>query len=420
MPRRFSDAQIWSKLVEELGAEHISRKHVQQALEDSYRIQGTFLDASDPHCLYPVTSGDDEGIFSVECGEPATRRSHSIQKDKSLKEIASFDGGVRGGGPYVYQFSPDIQQALHATSGPAEDGRTALGQVWPWEITKIDPKGVTIEQASVRHFACNLHDQSTHALARADNFAIPELGDRRCLDERDPSTELGSFLEDLFVLAHRTLLYRISQLRGAEQAAAQLLQKRSADGNRYAVDLILDVLRDLSGRLTELYREKLKFDQRIMDGFQSIQLIHHISKVEPTVRYACAEYTTIRARAGNQRTYVWVSVNVLPLEGITWLIMSHQAKSGTANYAIRSEFESMSNNLPYKRRGTDLRLMGNFLNLYVAPDDFRNLAAEDQAELSSSVAQSVFGDTLSKGLALLGASDGGQVAIGRANDKLRA
>ena len=420
MSQDFSEAQIWSKLVEERGVEHISTKHIQQALDDIYLLQGFFLDDSDPHCLYPVTSIDGEGTFSVECGEPAKRRSHSIQRDTSLKEIASHDGGARGGGAYVYQFFPDIQQALQATSGPAQDGRTALGQVWPWEIGAIDPQPVTIEQASVMHFACNRHDQGTHALARADNLVVPELEGRRYLDERNPPTGMKPFMENLSVLAHRTLLYRISQLRGVEQAAAQLLVKRSAEGNRYAVDIIVGVLQDLSSKLTELYREKLAFDQRIADGFQSMQLIHHIGQLEPTVRYACSEYTTIPARAGNQQRHVWVSVNVLPLEGITWLIMSHRIKRSTANHDVKSKFQSMSSNLPYNRRRTDLHLMGNFVNLYASPDDYRNLPTEDRADIASTVAQSVYGDTLSKGLALLGESEGGRAAIGSAKDKLRA
>ena len=87
----------------------------------------------------------------------------------------------------------------------------------------------------MRHFACNDHDQGTSALARADNLVVPDLHGRTILYDRSPPPGLEAFMESLFFLAYRTLLFRISQLRGVEQAASQIHQERSAEGNRYAV-----------------------------------------------------------------------------------------------------------------------------------------------------------------------------------------
>lgn len=419
MPQNFSDAQILGKLAEEPGVGQISRDQIQQALADVHLLQNKFLDASDPHCLYPVASRGGDGTFSEECGKPATRDSHSIQRARSLREIASRDGRGNGRGLYVFQFFPDIDAALRRTSGITPDGRNALGQVWPWEITEIPPHSVTIDRASVMHFACNEHDQSTDALARADNLVVPAFKEEFLyLDERCPPSGMKPFMESLFVLAYRTLLHRISQYRGAEQAAAHLHMKRSVEGNRFAVKLIIEILSDFADRLTELYKVKMIYEQRILGVPEYKTLIHCIGRFNPTIRYTCAEYTPVNLFVRNRKTEVWLSMNVLLLEGVTWLIVSRPCQSSTVNHAIKNKVQLMLRNYPHQRRRTDFDLMCELVNLYASPDDYRNLSAEDQAEISSTVAQSVFRDTHSRILTLLRESAGGQAAIRRVEHKL--
>ncbi len=166
----------------------------------------------------------------------------------------------------MYQLFPDMSHTVEQTSGAStSSGRNALGQKMPWEIEEIPPHRVTVEQASTGHFACDEHDQSDDALARADNIEVPELDRRTVLHEHNLVLGFESFMETLVALAHRTLIFRISQLRGVEKAGSQLLMERSAEGNRYGARLILEVLEDLSGKLETLYRLKQGFDRRILN-----------------------------------------------------------------------------------------------------------------------------------------------------------
>ena len=209
----------------------------------------------------------------MDCGQSSKRRSHSIQQAKPLEEIACHDGRVRGGGPYVYQFFPDIQHTVEQTSAPSPGGgRIALAQKWPWEVEEIPPRPVTTEEASVGYFACDVHDQKMGGLGRADNLVVPDLRGMDTLHDHDPPPGLEPFMESLFFLAYRTLLFRISQLRGVEKAASQIHQERSAEGNRFAVAMMLEVFRDLSDKLTELYRFKQGYDRRILGEPGAIHL----------------------------------------------------------------------------------------------------------------------------------------------------
>ena len=127
MRREISDAETWSGIVQESGVGFIPSTQIHQALKDIYRLQDIFSDEASPTCLYSVRHNDDNLAYPVECQKPAERRSHSIQKAKSLEEIACHDGQVPGGGLYVYQFFPDIHDTVQQTSAATPGGgRQAL------------------------------------------------------------------------------------------------------------------------------------------------------------------------------------------------------------------------------------------------------------------------------------------------------
>ena len=420
MRREISDAEIWSGIVQESGVGFIPSTQIHQALKDIYRLQDIFSDEASPTCLYPVGCSDDNLAYPVECRKPAERKSHSIQKAKSLEEIACHDGHVPGGGPYVYQFFPDIYDTVKQTSAATPGGgRPALAQKWPWEIKELPPHPVTIEEASVRHFACNDHDQGTSALARADNLVVPDLDGRTILDEHSPPPGLEGFMESLFFLAYRTLLFRISQLRGVEKAASQVHQERSTEGNRFAVKLTLEVLTELSDKITELYRFKRGYDQRILGDSEAIHLVHHVASFRPIIRYACAEYTPVAVRRGKKTRKYLISLNVLLLQGVTWFIASHPCQRYSVNNAIRKEIARMLSTVPKQRRFEDLRMMCNSTNLYASPEEYRSMPERDKAKISSSMATTIFGEVLSQGLTVLRSSEGGQQVIRRVEAKVR-
>ena len=227
-------------------------------------------------------------------------------------------------------------------------------------------------------------------------------------------------MESLFFLAYRTLLFRISQLRGVEKAASQVHQERSAEGNRFAVKLTLGFLADLSEKITELYRFKRAYDQRILGESGAIHLVHHVASFHPIIRYACAEYASVEVRRGKKTRKIWMSLNVLPLQGVTWLIASYPCRRGSVNIEIRKVIARMLSTVSSRRRREDLRMMCNSTNLYASPEEYRSMPEEDKAKISSSVATTVLGETLSQGLTILRSSEGGQRVIRRVEAKVRA
>ena len=421
MRREISDAEIWSGIVQESGVGLIPSTQIHQALRDICRLQDIFSDEASPTCLYPVGYSDDNLAYPVECQKPAERKSHSIQKAKSLEELACHDGHVSGGGPYVYRFFPDIYDTVKETSAaPPGGGRRAPAQKWPWEIKEFPPHPVTTTEASVRHFACDDHDQASSALARADNLVVPDLDGRIILNDHSPPTGLEAFMESLFFLAYRTLLFRISQLRGVEKVASQVHQERSAEGNRFAVNLTLGFLADLSEKIAELYRFKRAYDQRILGESGAIHLVHHVASFHPIIRYACAEYAPVEVRRGKKTRKIWMSLNVLPLQGVTWLIASYPCRRGSVNIEVRKVIARMLSTVSSRRRREDLRMMCNSTNLYASPEEYRSMPEEDKAKISSSVATTVFGEMLSQGLTVLRSSEGGLHVIRRVEEKVRA
>ena len=422
MPRReVSDAEIWRGIVQKTGVGSIRMAQIGQALDDIHRLEDIFSDELNPLCLYPVGNSDDSLGYPLDCGKSAKRRSHSIQRAKSLKEIACHDGGVPGGGLYVYQLFPDISHTVEQTSGASpSSGRHALGQKMLWEIDEIPPHRVVIEQASTGHFACDEHDQSDDALARADNIEVPDLGGKTVFHDHNPVPGFESFMETLAALAHRTLIFRISQLRGVEKAGAQLLMERSAEGNRYGARLILEVLEDMSGKLEILYRFKQGFDRRILGDSDAMHLVHHVVRFPPTIRYCCSEYTTVKISRGKRKQDIWMSINVLPLEGVTWLIVSHPCHRHPVEIEIGKWIDRMVSADPKQRQQLDLQTMQSCPNLYVSPDEYRVMRDEDKSNLSRSMATALFGDLLSQGLKILRSSEGGQAAIQRVEARVRA
>ena len=86
-------------------------------------------------------------------------------------------------------------------------------------------------------------------------------------------TVLVPFTEALFVLAYRTLIFRISQLRGSAKVAVDALKEQMDEGNWYAAGLVVPQVSDLSAVLTELYRLKTGFGSRLLKEPPGVHLI---------------------------------------------------------------------------------------------------------------------------------------------------
>ena len=417
MKRKITDAEIWDGIVNESDVGFIPLSQLSDAVEAVSKLRVPLSDESSPKCLYPVGHSDDALSHPAECRALSLNKSHSIQELGPLKEIASDDGD----GSYVIQFFPDLERVMIQTKGPSPRGGSQVpGHKWPWEIKDIPPHPVPISRASVGHFACSFHDRDRNALASADNLEVPDFRGKSLLEDRQPPPGLECFIERLFFLAYRTLLFRISQLRGSEQAAGQTLLERSDAGNRFAVRMTLRVLDDLSDRLIKLYRIKNGFDRRILGDSSALHLVHHVVRFRPSIRYVCAEYGPIDIRTGRRVEAVWMSVNILALGSETWLIVSHPCQRRSVEIGIEQEVRRISTPDQMQRRQQDLRMMRTCINLYVSPSEAEFLSPGERSSTSRSMAEAVFEEPLKEGLEILRSSKASNGLITRIESRLRS
>ena len=93
------------------------------------------------------------------------------------------------------------------------------------------------------------------------------------------------------------------------------------------MDSLLDNLKELSSVSLELHRHKLLFDQDLV-GSRPLPMVHHIVPFQPIVRYAASEYLPMKrseVREKEGTTDAYVSMNVIPDDHVTWLVLSHPA-----------------------------------------------------------------------------------------------
>ena len=231
-----------------------------------------------------------------------------------------------------------------------------------------------------------------------------------------PPPGLGQFLSALSVLAYRTLLSRVSQLHGVEKTAVKVLARQVDANNRFGIESCLGRLDEISRLLTQICRRKSGFDRRILGEPSALSLVHHVVEFQPIARYTLCEYFPFKY--GNRRKSIWVSVNVLPIAGRTWLIVSHPWTRIGDVRAISREIGSWATEEPRLRMRQDLDAFVGFTNLYVSPDDFRALPEWARSSVACKMALKVCEEPFDKVLEYLRSSPAGQDLVSRCERRL--
>ena len=410
MRSKLLPSQFWGAIVREWGLEFMAPADLEGAMKALSRARAGLADEISPTCLFPVKLGEKEWSLPIPCGGDAGRGSHSIQEAGPLREIAAPGGR----GPYVLGFFPRIGQLTDLTRGVA--GRPATR--WLWDIPAVPPRPVGVGDASVAHFACSLHDSNRSYLGAADNLEIPDLGGRRVFEDREPPTGLAQFMHSLFVLAHRTLLFRFSQLRGVEKTAISTLSEQSDADNRFGVQSCLGRLEELSRLLTAIGREKSGYDRRSLGNNSALGFVHHVVEFVPSIRYAFSEFIPFEYRSGSKQKSIWSAVNVLPINGRTWLILSHPQTSNSDIRGISQEVRNWTTINPTSRKRLDLEAFTNLTNVYASPVDFEGLPGSDRSALASRVAWKICEEPFEEGIELLRSSPRGRDLVERLEREL--
>ena len=233
-------------------------------------------------------------------------------------------------------------------------------------------------------------------------------------DDSHPPSGFECVVEPLFYLAYRTLLFRISQFRGTEREIFKHLGIQIDSGNRFGVESSLDLHRDASSVLSQLYRFKDGFDRRVLGDRSAMPLVHHAVPFVPMVRYAASEFNRISHIEYRGVDHVWAAMNVLPVSGVTWFIVSHFRLSDNYHYSlVRNRVLDFVASSTTARREADLDGFLSWINLYVSIHDYRSLSECDRTFIESRIAWQVCQEPFSKGLEILASTPAGNLEIAR-------
>ncbi len=411
---RFDNAEIphlMHKMIEDSGSQYIQRKQVQDALDLLSVSRVGIRDEQDPRCLLASSlslefGGPELEHQPVDCGADASADVHSITENGVLSRIASPERRGRE----VLRFMPDFHQ-LTALSKKGDEHPGTRG---PWEIDRVPPSRVPISQASACHSTCADHDGDFFgSVDRLDLSTITDY--QRIIDNNH------GLAESLSRLAYRTLLFRISQMRGLELELTRKRLEQVSTGNRFAVDVLDANLKDISGLVLSLYREKLLYD-RIVVWYHRNNLVHHLMPFQPRVRFAASEYIDIpcRCKSDHSTTFEFLaSVNVLPGDGRSWLLVTYPQErckriyygSTVANWV--KDFCATSV-VGFKHQ---LNAMATWPNLYCSPGDYDQLCEQDRSTVEQIVARITCRDPFGRYLEILERSPRGADLIKKWRDK---
>ena len=396
-----------NRMVDDLALDFIQREVVRDALTILGLTAIGIRDEKDPTCLLacaielrnsPVT-----GRQPVNCGLPSDANTHSITESGPLHRISSLGKG----GAEVLRLMPNARELADFTKG--ENGYP--GSEWLWNVKRIDPKCVPISLASVGHPTCADHDRDVWVPADGLKFYIPERYSRRHV----VGTSSGLF-EALFLLAYRTLLYRLSQFRGLELEASNKRVEQVRSGQRFGVDLMDQVLQELSAIARSLYADKLIYD-RCYVGIRRTGFIHHMMPLRPYIPFAASEYlefTCSWPEKWHSDHTAWAAVNVIPAARATWLTVSHiENRCPRFVINVANQVKDFCADTPAVKKREHLNALQTWTNAYCSPEAYWALPDPDRAEIEEGIARTVCQEPHERFLRLLESTPRGAEMVAR-------
>lgn len=240
---------------------------------------GRLAEQTPASCLIPRDDGNGHAV--VDCNLN-TASSHAIQ-EKVLQRIATTNHGRQ-----------EVLDFMSIRTAPlAVECQGPGGEMWhkkPWDIERLPPRPVTTRSASARHFACNKCDSATFGPIENVAIAWPAWPTLLTLDDIRPDPKHSGLSEQLFLLAYRCLLQRVSQFRGLIANDDYIARDQTAsDAFRRFVEVRQPISRE-NLRVLELL--KTKFDRRLT-GIANLPMAHWVAPVEPAFPIASTAFTPV-------------------------------------------------------------------------------------------------------------------------------
>lgn len=199
------------------------------------------------------------------------------------------------------------------------------GEMWrrnPWDIERLPPTLVSTKQASARHFACNKCDSSIFKPIEGAGIAWPELPACVAVDDINLEQDQSHFSHQLFLLACRCLLQRLSQFRGLVAAIGYAVSDRQiSDGYRRILDERQHRYQQILDRLKSL---KSKYDRRLT-CIAALPMIHRVVPGEPAFPIASTSFTPVTVNGRHIATTIYPEPLERPdrhIEWRHWMILS--------------------------------------------------------------------------------------------------
>ena len=351
-----------------LFADGTTGEFVEQSFRSMQASNNRLAEQLPASCL--IARNDGHGHAVVDCSRK-TDNSHVIQ-EKVLRRISTSNPG-----------RTEVLDFMHIDTIPlAKQCQGPDGEMWhkqPWDIERLPPQLVRTRSASARHFACNPCDKATFRLIEDVRIDWPSWPNSATIDDMHPNQDYGDLPEQLFLLAYRCLLQRMSQVRGSITADLHTANRLPiTDHYQSVLKARIPRSRAAFAKLTNL---KSKYDRRLV-GVANLPMVHEVVPIEPAFQIASAAFTP----AGHEH----IATTVYPEQiersdgtaGIKhWLVISVESGHRWA-LATKINALAVAAQQSTRNRGSSIDWTVNYviadgsLNTYANPDSYEVFRAQ--------------------------------------------
>ena len=380
VPFRFSDKLYLEILSKWFGQGPLVGRELGRAVEllaEAHRKTSAYAYSS---CLIGVRFDGDNLIY---CGQPCTRRNHTIQKNGVLSTIAAERGVDRR----VLRLTPnmlDVQEATRKDYPSKQYDRTTMPI---WRVSRIAPEEQTINVASCVGFACPECDNDNKVFGLIDkppplgNLVLPASFEEYCTDcvsggMASPAHKcIGKWMAEL---AYRSCHYKRNCLCGLLDALTDTRAQEMEKGHELSVEIVDSYLREQSREVEALDRYLLFFEQRRLQS-KGPAMRHHILEFQPAAAVASSNFLGI-LNGSTASTYF--AMNLYPHTGRHLAFVSYFAFDETPNtWQVHRILDGLAQEAPAVPGQLLKEILGTWENAFASPDDYYRLPDEVKEEI---------------------------------------
>ena len=326
-----------------------------------------------------------DGEELIYCGQPCTRRNHTIQKNGVLSTIAA----ERGEDLRVLRLTLnmlDVQEATRKGHPAKQYDRTTMPI---WRVSRLSPEAQTINMASCVGLACPECDRDRRVFGLIDrppplgNLVLPATFEEYCTDcvgggLASPAHKcIGKWMAEL---AYRSCHYKRNCLCGLLDALSDTRVQEMKKGNKLSIEIVDSYLREQSREVEALDRYLLLFEQRRLQS-KGPAMRHHILDFQSAVDVASSNFLAI---FNGSAASTYFAMNLYPQRGRHLAFVSYFAFDEKPNARqVHRILDSLAQETPAVPGKMLKEILGTWENAFARPDDYYQLPDEVKEEIES-------------------------------------